>query len=242
MNLLNNFLFIAVPYVAIVTFIIGAVRRYVVTGFKYSSLSSQFLEGRSLFFGSVLFHWGIMVVFLGHLLAFLFPKATLVWNGNPVRLILLEGMAFTFGLSVLIGMAALFWRRLTTPRIRMVTTTMDIVIEILILSQVFLGCWTALAYRWGSSWFASDLTPYLWSIVTLNPQIEAVKAMPPVIQAHIVGAFVILGMIPFTRLVHFLVVPLHYIWRPYQQVIWMWNRRRIRDPKTRWTEHRPKNN
>lgn len=242
MTILNNLLFIALPYIAIVTFIVGAVHRYRATGFKYSSLSSQFLEGKTLFFGSVLFHWGILVVFAGHLLAFFFPGATLAWNSNPLRLIILEGMAFTFGLSVLIGMAALFWRRLTTPRIRVVTTTMDIVIEVLILSQVVLGCWTALAYRWGSSWFATDLTPYLWSIVKLNPQIEAVRAMPLVIQLHIIVAFVILGMIPFSRLVHFLVAPFHYIWRPYQVVMWYWNRKRVRNPQTRWTEHRPKNN
>jgi nitrate reductase gamma subunit len=242
MNTLNDFLFIAVPYIAIVTFVIGSIRRYLATGFKYSSLSSQFLEGRKLFLGSTLFHWGILVVFAGHLLTLFFPKATLAWNGQPVRLLLLEGMAFTFGLSALIGLVSLFLRRLSTPRIRVVTTRMDIAIEVLILLQVILGCWTALGYRWGSSWFASDLTPYLWSIVKLNPQIEAVGAMPLVIKLHIIGAFVILGMIPFTRLVHFLVVPLNYIWRPYQQVIWTWNRKRVRDPKTIWTEHRPKNN
>jgi nitrate reductase gamma subunit len=221
---------------------IGAVWRYRANGFKYSSLSSQFLEGRKLFFGSTLFHWGILVVFMGHLLTLFFPKATLAWNSNPVRLILLEGMAFTFGLSVLIGLVSLFWRRLSTPRIRVVTSRMDVVIELMILLQVVLGCWTALGYRWGSSWFASDLTPYLWSIVKLNPQIEAVTAMPLVIKLHIVGAFVILGMIPFTRLVHFIVAPFHYIWRPYQQVMWTWDRKRVRDSRTVWTEHRPKNN
>lgn len=242
MTTLNDFLFMALPYVAIVTFIIGSIWRYHATGFKYSSLSSQFLEGRKLFFGSVLFHWGILVVFTGHLLTLLFPAATLEWNSSPVRLILLEGMAFTFGLSVLVGLISLFLRRMLTPRIRKVTTVMDGVIEVLILLQVILGCWTALGYRWGSSWFASDLAPYLWSIVKLNPQIEAVEAMPLVIRLHIIGAFVILGMIPFTRLVHFLVAPLHYIWRPYQQVIWTWNRKRIRDARTVWTEHRPENN
>lgn len=242
MTTLNEFLFIALPYVAIATFIIGSIRRYCMTGFKYSSLSSQFLEGRKLFFGSVLFHWGILVVFAGHLLTLLFPAATLEWNSSPVRLLLLEGMAFTFGLSVLVGLISLFLRRMLTPRIRKVTTVMDGVIEVLILLQVILGCWTALGYRWGSSWFASDLTPYLWSIVKLDPQVGAVEAMPLVIRLHIIGAFIILGMIPFTRLVHFLVAPFHYIWRPYQQVIWTWNRKRIRDTRTVWTEHRPENN
>ncbi len=242
MKLLNNFLFIALPYVSIVTFLVGSVWRYRATGFKYSSLSSQFLEGRKLYFSSLAFHWGILVVFLGHLLTFLFPTATLVWNADPVRLVVLEFLAFTFGLSVLVGITALIFRRGTHPRIRAVTTRMDVVIELLILVQVVLGCWIALGYRWGSSWFASDLTPYLWSIFKLDPNIEAVNAMPPVIQAHIVGAFIIIGLIPFTRLVHFLVAPFHYISRPYQQVIWHWDRKRVRDPASAWTAHRPKNN
>jgi nitrate reductase gamma subunit len=242
MNFLNNFLFIALPYISIVTFIIGSIQRYKTTGFKYSSLSSQFLEGKKLFFGSLLFHWGILTVFIGHLLTLLFPEATLAWNSNPIRLIVLEGLAFTFGLSVLIGLIGLFVRRISNPRIRVVTSRMDIVLELLLITQVIFGCWIALGYRWGASWFASDLTPYLWSIVKFNPQTTAINAMPLVIKTHVVGAFIIIGVIPFTRLVHFLVIPLSYIWRPYQKVLWYWDRKKVRNPITVWTEHRPKNN
>ncbi len=238
---MNNFLFIALPYIAIVTFLVGSIQRYRATGFKVSSLSSQFLEGKKLYFGSMAFHWGILVVFTGHVVTALFPTATLMWNSSPVRLIVLEVMAFSFGVSALIGLIGLFLRRLSHPRIQVVTSLMDLAIEILILLQVVMGCWIALGYRWGSSWFASDLSPYLWSLAKLNPQIDAVSAMPPVIQAHIAGAFVILGMIPFTRLVHFLVAPFHYIWRPTQLVMWTWDRHRVRDPNTQWTKHRPTN-
>jgi nitrate reductase gamma subunit len=242
MNLLDNFLFVALPYVAIVVFLVGAIYRYRATGFKYSSLSSQFLEGGGIYIFAVLFHWGILVVFLGHLIAFLFPQATLAWHSSAARLIADEIVIFTFGLSVLIGLAALFIRRMSHPRIWVVTSRMDIVIELLLLAQIVFGLWIALGYRWGYYWFASDMSPYLWSILKLNPQIEAVSAMPWVIKTHIVGAFVILGMIPFTRLVHFLVAPFHYIWRPYQRVIWYWDRKRIRNPATPWTETRPRNN
>jgi len=242
MNLINNFLFIALPYVAIVVFLVGAIYRYRATGFKYSSLSSQFLEGRGIYIFAVLFHWGILVVFLGHLIAFLFPEATLIWHADVKRLIADEVLIFTFGLAVLIGMIGLFIRRITRPRIRVVTSQMDIVVELLLITQVVLGLWIALGYRWGYYWFASDMSPYLWSILKLSPQIEAISAMPVVIKTHIVGAFVILGMIPFTRLVHLLVAPFHYIWRPYQQVVWYWDRQRIRDPRTAWSENSPRNN
>ncbi len=239
MNALNTFLFVAFPYVAVIVFVVGVVYRYRQKGFTVSSLSSQFLEGKKLFWGTIPFHIGILVVFFGHLTAFLLPRATLAWNSIPVRLIVLEVTAFTFGLSVLVGLAALMVRRFTNPRIRAVTTKTDIAIELLLLAQVVLGCWIALGFRWGASWFAADLSPYLWSLVKLAPETGPVFALPWVIKLHIVGAFAILLMAPFSRLVHFVVAPLHYIVRPYQQVMWNWDRKAIRDPGTAWSKARP---
>lgn len=242
MNALNSFLFVAFPYVAVMVFIVGVAYRYRQKGFTVSSLSSQFLEGKQLFWGTVPFHFGILVVFLGHLTAFLLPRATLAWNSIPLRLIVLEVTAFTFGLSMLIGLVALMFRRFSNARIRAVTTPMDVVLELLLLAQVVLGCWIALGFRWGSSWFAADLTPYLWSLVRLSPETAAVFALPWVIKLHIVGAFALILIVPFSRLVHFVVAPLNYIVRPYQQVMWNWDRKTIRDPNTPWSEVRPRNN
>ncbi len=242
MNALNTFLFVAFPYVAVMVFIVGVAYRYRQKGFTVSSLSSQFLEGKQLFWGTIPFHFGILVVFGGHLTAFLLPRATLAWNSIPLRLIVLEVTAFTFGLSMLIGLVALMYRRFSNARIRAVTTPMDVVLELLLLAQVVLGCWIALGFRWGSSWFAADLTPYLWSLVRLSPETPAVFALPWVIKLHIVGAFALILIVPFSRLVHFVVAPLNYIVRPYQQVMWNWDRKTIRDPNTPWSEARPRNN
>lgn len=242
MNILYNFLFIALPYVAITVFLIGTVYRYRGTKFKFSSLSSEFLEGKKLFFGSVPFHYGIIFLFFGHLVAFLFPREVLLWNDQPVRLLILEISAFIFGISAFVGMFLLIIRRKTHPRIQMVSTKMDLIIEVLILSQIFLGLWIAYGYRWGSSWFAAVLSPYLMSIFTLDPQITAVTNLPLVIQLHITIAFLIVLLIPFSRLVHLLVPPLSYLWRPYQKVIWYWNRKKIRNPRSIWAVTKPKNN
>lgn len=242
MSVFNNFLFVALPYVAVAIFCAGALYRYRASGFKYSSLSSQFLDGRGSYLFSMLLHWGILILFLAHLAAFLLPAAVLAWLADPVRLVASQAIAYALGLGVLIGLAGLLIRRVVRPRLRVVTSRMDVVIELLLLMQVALGLWTALGYRWGYYWFAADLSPYLWSIVMLNPQIEALAAMPWVIKAHVVGAFVILGMIPFTRLVHFLVAPFHYVWRRYQPVMWYWDRKRVRDPRTAWNDTRPENN
>jgi len=240
--MLNNFLFVALPYAALAVFLVGTIFKYKSLKFQYSSLSSQFLEGNRLFWGIVPFHWGISVIFLGHLTAFLVPRGILAWNGHPVRLLILEISAFAFAVSALLGLIVLLHRRLTNERLKVVTNRMDLVIEWLLLIQIVLGGWPALGYRWGSSWFASDLSPYLWSIFRFQPQTAAVEQLPLIVKLHIIGAFLILMIFPFTRLVHFLVAPFHYMWRPYQRVIWNWDRRTVRRPDSVWNQHPPRNN
>jgi len=242
MNPLDFFFFSAYPYIAIIVFLVGTTYRYRETGFKVTSLSAQFLEGKQGFWGTVPLHWGILMVFLGHLVVFLLPESVLAWNSDPARLILHEGLGFTFAVAIVVGLVGLIIRRMTHPRLKVVTTRMDYFVEFVLLAQVLLGCWIALGYRWGSSWFAADLSPYLWSILKLSPQTDAVVAMPTVIKAHIVGAFSILLIFPFTRLIHILVAPFHYLWRPYQVVIWYWDKKRIRDANTEWSRARPRNN
>lgn len=242
MTWMNTILFVVFPYIAVSVFLIATIYRYATSGYGLSSYSAQFLESKYRFWGIVPFHFGILLLFLWHLFVFLFPEAVLAWNSNPVRLIIHEGIIFTFGISVLFGLTILILLRLFDPRLRAVTSRMDTVIELLLLSQIILGCWIALGYRWGSSWFAADLSPYLWSLFSLNPQIAAVSALPAVIKFHIAGAFTIILLFPFTRLMHLLVAPFHYILRPYQVVIWNWDRKRIRQPATEWSKLRPRNN
>ncbi|MFQ5511936.1 MAG: respiratory nitrate reductase subunit gamma [Candidatus Krumholzibacteriia bacterium] len=241
MAALDNFTLIGLPYAALVIFFIGTIYRYKATKFSYSSLSSQFLEGRQLFWGTMPFHWGLLVVFLGHLAAFLVPKSLLAFNTHPVRLLILEVSAFMFAVIVLAGLLTLFVRRVANPRLKVVTTRMDLIVAVLLIVEVVLGMSVALGFRWGSSWFAAVLTPYLRSIAVFQPDISAVASLPWLVKLHIIGAFLIFLLIPFSRLVHLLVVPLHYIWRPYQRVIWSWNRKQIRHPDNEWSATEPTN-
>ena len=103
---------------------------------------------------------------------------------------------------------------------------MDVVVLVVLLLQVLLGVYTALFYRWGSSWYATSAVPYLRSLFLLQPDLRMIAPLPMAVKAHIVNAFVFLAILPFSRLVHMLVVPVQYLWRPYQIVIWNWDRRR----------------
>ena len=238
----NNFFFIGLPYAAIVILLVGSIFRYSQMGFKVSSLSSQFLEGRELFFGSRPFHWGILFLFFGHATAFLFPRAVIAWGTVSVRLVILEATALGFAFLASFGLIMLIIRRFKNKRIRMVTSKMDILVYVLLITQVGSGIWVALSARWGSVWFASALTPYLKSIFIFNPDMAAVTAMPLIVRIHIISAFIFIGMIPFTRFIHFLVYPFVYIWRPYIYVIWNWDRKKIRNSRKLVNGVRSKNN
>ncbi|MCK5691667.1 MAG: respiratory nitrate reductase subunit gamma, partial [Bacteroidales bacterium] len=54
----NNFIFIGLPYMALLTFLLGSIIRYRTRPFSVSSLSSQVLENRILYWGSHAFHIG----------------------------------------------------------------------------------------------------------------------------------------------------------------------------------------
>jgi len=241
MDYLDSFILIGLPYTALALFVIGTIYRYTNRKFQFSSLSSEFLEGRKLFYGSVPFHWGILFVFCGHLTAFLIPSTVLAWNSQPARLMTLEISAFIFAISMLIGLINLVIRRYTTSRLSPVTNKMDLVIYVLLILQTVAGLWIAYNFRWGSSWFSTLLTPYLYSIFKLQPDTAAVVLLPWSVKLHIATAFIIIAIIPFSRLVHLLVLPLNYLWRPYQQVMWYWDKNKVRSSKTPWSLQRPKN-
>lgn len=238
----SYFLFIGLPYAAIVIMLVGSIFKYVNFGFQTSSLSSQFLESRELFYGSRPFHWGIIFLFFGHLIAFLLPGSVILWNSIPLRMIILEVVAFGFGVSAFFGLIMLIVRRLKHKRLMMVTSVMDAFVYLILLTQVISGLWVAYFARWGSAWFPSILTPYLKSLIFFNPDITTVVALPLSIKIHIVSAFILIGMIPFTRFMHFLVYPFQYFFRSYQYVIWNWDRKKIRTSRKLMTGFRSKNN
>ncbi len=228
MNYLNLFLFAVLPYVALFAFLLVSIQRYSKRGFSYSSLSSQFLENKVHFWGLVPFHYGILILLLGHLLLFLIPEQVLSWNRVPLRLYLLEAAGFIGGLFAMVGLVHIVARRFASDRNRTITTAADWIVLSVLLFQVGTGLFTAVFSRWGSSWFASSLSPYLMSLFTFKPNLAYVTPLPLLVKLHIIGAYLFFLLFPFTRLVHILVVPNPYLWRKPQMVRWYWHRKKRR--------------
>lgn len=212
--------FAVAPYVAMVVFFLATVGRYWNRPFSYSSYSSQFLENRFHFWAVVPFHYGILTVFAGHLVAFLVPRSFLLWNAQPLRLYILEASALAAGLLALVGLVGITMRRIGDPKVKVVTSRMDWTVYALLMLQTVTGVLVAIFNPWGSSWFAAVAAPYLWSLLTFNPDLQFIAALPWLVKLHIGGAFALFAVFPFSRLVHILVVPNPYLWRRPQVVRW----------------------
>lgn len=216
-------LFVGFPYAAVAVAIVGGIYRYRSDRFSYSSFASQFLDNKTLVFGSVPWHYGILLILGAHVVGALTPGLWQEVLSDQTRLYFLEISGLTLALFAMIGLVLLILRRLGNARVFRVTTTMDWVLLAVLLAQVALGFWVALFYRWGSDWYLHTAVPWMVSLVQFKPQIQYVSALPWVVKAHMLGGFVIIALFPFTRLVHVVTYPYSYLWRPYQLV--RWNRR-----------------
>ena len=218
--MMDPFLFIGLPYLAVVVCVVVSVLRYRSSGYTYSAMSSQFLEDRGLKWGSAPWHIGIILILAGHLAVFLFPGLTAsLLSVRPV-LLAVEGAGIALTLLCIAGLVVLTLRRLTSAKVQAVTSTMDLVILAVLLTQIVLGLVVAFQYRWGASWATGTLVPYLWSLISLQPDPSYVADMPALVKAHVVGAWVFILLIPFSRLVHMFSISFGYLFWSPQLVVW----------------------
>ncbi|MDE3155055.1 MAG: respiratory nitrate reductase subunit gamma [Acidobacteriota bacterium] len=223
---MQTLVFVVFPYVAVLLAIGVGVYRRRARAYTYSALSSQLLEGGRLFWGSVPWHYGITLILLAHLLAFLFPGVAGLILASPIRLFVAEAIGLALGFYSIFGLAILMVRRLPgQSRASAVSSTMDWVLLLFLAVQVATGVAVALFDRWGSLWFLSSAVPWLRSLVLLRPDAATVAGLPLLVQAHFVCGFVLVLLFPFSRLVHVVMLPAGYLWRPYQVVIWNRERR-----------------
>jgi nitrate reductase gamma subunit len=214
------FLFSALPYAAVALFAVGTWERFRRHPFSCTSHSSQFLENTQHFWGIVPFHAGILVVLAAHVLALTVPSQIAGLTAYPRLLGSLEVAGLAFGLLATGGFASLMLRRATEPKVRMTTGAADVVVFAILFLQLASGVVIALRYAWGLPWYGAVAVPYLKSLVMLAPDAAAIATMPLLVKLHIASAWVLLGLFPFSRLVHILAVPNAYLWRRPQVVRW----------------------
>jgi nitrate reductase gamma subunit len=222
----NDVFFLGFTYLFIFLFLGGLIYRFR-RPITISSLSSQLLEQKKLYWGAVAWHWGIVAVAAAHLANFFFPRFMVRFEDTWLGFAATHVLGVAFGILVLVGMGVLVWRRFSEPRVRRLTTAMDATIVLLLLVQVGIGMGVRLGlFPAYADWFPITIVPYFVSVLTLHPQPQLIGNLPPLGQAHIFTAFLLLGLLPFSRLIHMATLPLVYLLRP-----WLVRVRERREPE-----------
>ena len=220
---MHNFVFGIYPYIALSVMIIGTIARYERDPFTWKTSSSQLLRRKQLVVGSVLFHVGILVIFLGHLVGLLTPiqvfDALGISHGFKQTLAVVAGGIA--GVMALIGGGMLFHRRWTDPRIRKTSSFADIGILALLLVQLVLGLGTIVVSLQHLD--GHEMTKFMsWAlgIFIFDGQAASyIEDVSWIFKLHLFLGLTIFLLFPFTRLVHMLSVPVRYLTRPGYQVV-----------------------
>jgi len=223
MDYLNQLIFGYYPYLCLTILLLGSILRFEHGQYSWRSGSSQLLRRRQLMFGSVLFHVGILVIFLGHLVGLLTP----IWlfdalgishGAKQILAIIVGGLA---GILCFIGIALLTHRRLFDARIRATSSFSDTAILLLLFAQLCLGLSTIFISL--NHLDGNEMVKFMeWAqrILTFRGgAAQLIADVHPIFKAHLFLGLTIFLIFPFTRLVHMLSAPIWYVGRTGYQIV-----------------------
>lgn len=222
-DFLHHLLFGVYPYIALAVLAVGSVIRYDREPYSWRAGSSQLLRRRQLIIGSVLFHLGVLVIFLGHVGGLLTPIA--IWDALGVphgaKQLLAMVAGGVAGVIAIIGATLLIHRRFFDARVRAASNFSDNMVILLLWIQLALGLATIPVSAQHLD--GQEMVKFMeWAqgIFTFRSGAsDLIRDVAPVFKLHLFLGLTILLLFPFTRLVHMLSAPVRYIWRPGYQVV-----------------------
>jgi nitrate reductase gamma subunit len=212
-------LWVIVPYVCIAIFIGGHIWRYRYDKFGWTTRSSQLYERRLLRIGSPLFHYGILLVLLGHVGGILIPESATKSLGISEHAYHLAAVTLgtISGVMTVAGLAILIYRRRTTGPVFSATTTNDKIMYVLLATTIGLGLATTVLGNAAAHAhdYRLDVAPWFRSILYFQPNTKLIVAAPLGFELHALSAWLLFAFWPFSRLVHVFSAPVGYLTRPY---------------------------
>ena len=212
------FLWVIIPYLALASFILGHIWRYRYDKFGWTTRSSQIYESKLLRIGSPLFHYGIIFVFLGHVIGLGIPRAWTEAIGFTEDMYHI--MAITIGLgagaATIGGLAILIYRRRTNSRVFGETTKLDKLMYLMLGITILAGVYaTVFESGFGHFDYRGTISVWFRHFWMFQPDPTLMAAATTGFQIHVISAILLFALWPFTRLVHVFTVPLGYVTRPY---------------------------
>jgi len=211
-------LWVIIPYICIALFIGGHVWRYHYDKFGWTTRSSQMYERRLLRWASPLFHFGILFAIGGHVVGILIPNSwtEAVGISEDMYHVLAVGLGMLAGIGTVVGMALLIYRRRTVGPVFSATTKNDKFMYVFLAGTILIGLWTTIASNVLEHHdYRETVAPYFRSIFYFQPDGELMSEATLGFQLHVMSAWLLFAIWPFTRLVHVFSAPLGYITRPY---------------------------
>ena len=217
---MSLFLWGILPYLMVAILVGGLIWRYRYDQFGWTTRSSQLYESRLLRIGSPLFHFGILVVVIGHAVGLVIPKAWTDAFGVSEDMYHLAalGLGTIAGFATLVGVGILIYRRRTTGPVFMATTKNDKAMYVVLVAAIVAGLATTVLSVIGpphETTYRETVAPWFRSLFVFQPDIQAMSQASIDFQIHTVIGMVLFMIWPFTRLVHAFTAPVQYLFRPY---------------------------
>lgn len=206
--------FLVFPYISLSVFVIGHLYRYFTDPFRWNARSSELLDKESLKYSSLLFHYGMVFTVVGHAGGMLIPQSLYdsvgISGEMHTRLAVMAGAVI--GAAAIIGNFLLFRRRITNRRVLVNSTGNDLLTLGLLLFTGGIGTYNVF---FGHFYVLDTIAPWIRGIVTFTPDHTLMRDVPFMYKLHILAAFALFAISPFTRLIHIWSLPLPYFLRNY---------------------------
>jgi nitrate reductase gamma subunit len=210
---------IALPYAAIVVFVVGHAWRWRVDQYGWTTRSSQLQEARLLSVGGPVFHYATFAAIGGHVLGILIPASWTAAVGIDEELyhVISAVLGTVAGVLVVVGLVVLVARRAGVPRVAVTTSRTDVLAYLLLAVVIALGLGETLFVNLLGPGYDYRASVALWfrGIFLLDPQPALMTGAPPIYQAHVILAWLLFMLWPFSRLVHAWSYPLLFLGRPW---------------------------
>ncbi|MDI3269411.1 MAG: respiratory nitrate reductase subunit gamma [Bacillota bacterium] len=211
------FWWVVFPYISLTIFVGGHIYRYATDRYGWSSHSSQILERRILSWASPLFHYGIILVLLGHVPGILLPIS---WSealgiSDSLYHLAAVGLGGVAGLMMTVGLVGLVWRRWTVERVKNISLFSDHLVLMVLLIVSLLGLGATFGYNLFVEPYNYRATvgPWFRSLFTFHPDPAFMVSAPLIYQLHVASTFFLYIVWPFSRLVHVWSFPIAYLRR-----------------------------
>ncbi|QGA54088.1 respiratory nitrate reductase subunit gamma [Sulfolobus sp. E5-1-F] len=210
---MSNLFWIFYPYTTITIFFSGYIYTYFTRRYYWSARSFQLLSKSTHSLASNLFHYGIIVVLLGHLFGIVLPASVLIAVGisYSLHITLAFYLGAVFGIITIIGLIWLLAISYTTRAVNSLSIT-DHLVYILLALVLITGLINTLVVHPD---YENTVAPWFQGLITFHPNPNLMENTPLILQIHIALSFLLYALWPFSRLVHVFTFPITYLWRPY---------------------------